>query len=679
MVDGDADESSSWGRRFRGDRVQLAQAGQALGAGYRFDRPVGSGAIGEVWAVRGADGSVYAAKLLRPEHASDPDIVERFVRERSVLLGLRHPHIVAVRDLVVEGPRLAIVMDFVPGGSLRDAVSATGPLRPSASLEVMAEVFDALAAAHTAGVVHRDIKPDNVLLQRPWGHGGPGDIRVSDFGVSSVLGERARHTTGLVGTPQYMSPELISQGLSGAAGDVYSAGIMLYELLSGRTPFAGPGTDFTIAYRHVSSRVPPLDVPEDLRTVLDSLLSKSPEQRPTAFAAAALMRQLAPRLADVPALPASATPDTFQETDRPATVVRGAFTGAEWEALAGPAEMPEGPVPELGQAGSATIARPMPRREPVARPRLDSESPEGVRPFWRTRKALLLACSAVALIAAGVGGFMLMGPKGGEQPQPASGTALSAHLTGQALPTGLSVSREARFDPGTGRTTLTLSYSAQKAALSGDVLEVVPGLGMADACPAVNWKEGVVVARNQPSVTGVEAACGWRLSVENIPAGGTLQVSAEVELAPVDQQALDGWLRAGQEVASKTLQNPEVRGTAYVIQRLQGIEVRTPSRVVSNQPVVVKLLPVWPGGVDQDNPLYVSPSTGKPSQMLTAVAEGEKGVRFADGCSGALAVDGSGLSVTALQISPQCTVRATVGNFTDLQSSPFSITSREAS
>ena len=277
--------------------MKFAQTGQALGASYRFGERVGSGAVGEVWTVTSADGRTFAAKVLRPEHADDPSLVERFVRERSVLLGLQDSHIVTVRDMVVEGARLAIVMDYVAGGSLRDAVKEAGPLRPVDAFNVVAEVFDALAFAHSRGVTHRDIKPDNVLLARPWPECGAGDVRVSDFGISDVVGEKIRQTTGLIGTPHYMPPELISQGRSGPPGDVYSTGVLLYELLAGRTPFAGPGTDFSVAYRHVSSRPPRIPVDDAVWNVLDSLLSKDPAQRPTASEAASTLRRLAPRLA----------------------------------------------------------------------------------------------------------------------------------------------------------------------------------------------------------------------------------------------------------------------------------------------------------------------------------------------------------------------------------------------
>lgn len=655
--------------------MQLAQTGEALGASYRFSGRVGSGAVGEVWTVTAAaDGRTLAAKVLRPEHADDPSLVERFVRERSVLLALQDPHIVMVRDMVVEGPRLAIIMDYVPGGSLRDALQQeAGALRPEDALNVTAEVFDALAAAHARGVTHRDIKPDNVLLARPWSERGQGDVRVSDFGIADVVGERIRQTTGLIGTPQYMPPELISQGRSGPPGDVYSAGVLLYELLAGRTPFAGPGTDFSVAYRHVSAQPPRIPVTDAVWNMLDRLLAKDPDRRPTAREAASTLRRLAPGLAGAAPLARAEAPADFDDVERPATVVRGAFTDAELDAFAA-APQDDGEVPELGEAGNATIARPMPRRE-VRPPKAVRPPEEDTVPFWRTRKALLLAGTAVLLLAAMVVGFIVLSPAHQAAPQ-ARGERLAAQLQDTALPTGLTVSRSATYEPSTGEVRLTVTYAAQKAPLSGDLLEVVPALAETDACPAVTW-DGASAGRNQASITGLDVECGWKVSGLAIPAGGSTQVTAKVPLAPADQQGLDAWLRAGSEATRRAIQDPTVNGTAYPVQRLQNVEVRTPARVVTPSPLTITLIPVWASGADELNPLYVSPASGKPSQMLEAVTGGERGLRFSDACGGALAVDSSGLTVTALQISPECTVRASVGNFTDLTSPPFDITSRE--
>jgi hypothetical protein len=655
--------------------MQLAQTGEALGASYRFSGRVGSGAVGEVWTVTAAaDGRTLAAKVLRPEHADDPSLVERFVRERSVLLALQDPHIVMVRDMVVEGPRLAIIMDYVPGGSLRDALQQeAGALRPEDALNVTAEVFDALAAAHARGVTHRDIKPDNVLLARPWSERGQGDVRVSDFGIADVVGERIRQTTGLIGTPQYMPPELISQGRSGPPGDVYSAGVLLYELLAGRTPFAGPGTDFSVAYRHVSAQPPRIPVTDAVWNMLDRLLAKDPDQRPTAREAASTLRRLAPGLAGAAPLARADAPADFDDVKRPATVVRGAFTDAELDAFAA-APQDDDEVPELGEAGSATIARPMPRRE-VRPPKAVRPPEEDPVPFWRTRKALLLAGTAVLLLAAMVVGFIVLSPAQQAAPQ-ASGERLAAQLQDTALPTGLTVSRSATYEPSTGEVRLTVTYAAQKAPLSGDFLEVLPALAETDACPAVTW-DRASAGRNQASITGLDVECGWKVSGLAIPAGGSTQVTARVPLAPADQQGLDSWLRAGSEATRRAIQDPTVNGTAYPVQRLKNVEVRTPARVVTPSPLTITLIPVWASGADELNPLYVSPASGKPSQMLEAVTGGERGLRFSDACGGALAVDSSGLTVTALQISPECTVRASVGNFTDLTSLPFDITSRE--
>ncbi|XAS63290.1 serine/threonine-protein kinase [Micrococcaceae bacterium Sec5.8] len=658
--------------------MQIAQTGQALGASYRFGERVGSGAVGDVWTVTSADGQTFAAKVLRPEHADDPSLVERFVRERSVLLGLRDPHIVTVRDMVVEGPRLAIVMDYIAGGSLRDAVKETGPLRPLDALTVTAEVFDALAFAHARGVTHRDIKPDNVLLTRPWPECGVGDVRVSDFGISNVVGERIRQTTGLIGTPLYMPPELISRGLSGPPGDVYSTGVMLYELLAGRTPFAGPGTDFSVAYRHVSARPPRIPVDDAVWDVLDGLLSKDPAQRPTAAEAASTLRRLAPRLAGSAAIARGEAPADFAAVDRPATVVRGAFSEEELAALAAPPPAGDGgEAPELGEAGSATIARPIPRR--VVRPLAEVRPEEtSAVPFWRTRKALLLAGTAGLLLVAMVVGFAVLAPGNQQNAPAAAGERLSAQLQDTALPTGLTISRAASYEPSSGQIRLTIAYAAQKAPLSGDFLEVIPGLAGGDACPAASW-DGSSVSRNQPSITGLDVECGWKVSGLEIPAGGSVQVTATVPVSPADQKALDAWLRAGSGTTTTATQDPAVKSTEYPVQRLKGVEVRTPTRVVTPSPLKITLVPVWAGGADELNPMYVSPTSGKPSQMLVAVSGGEKGVRFSDGCGGALAVDSAGLTVTALQITPQCTVRASVGNFTELQSQSFGITSRENS
>ena len=270
---------------------------RALGARYRLERLLGRGAMGEVWlGEETASGRQVAAKLLRPEHLEDPGLVDRFVRERSILLGLRDPGIVSVTDLVVDGEDLAIVMDYLDGGSLRGVLRDRGALAPALAAGLALRVLEALAYAHAQGVVHRDVKPDNVLLASGWERCAPGDVRLSDFGVARLVGDSARTASGVLGTPAYMPPELIEHGSCGPEGDVYGAGVLLYELLAGRTPFAGAGTDFTVAHRHLTQAPPPLDVGEGLWGLLETLLAKDPLRRPGAADAAARLAGLLPDL-----------------------------------------------------------------------------------------------------------------------------------------------------------------------------------------------------------------------------------------------------------------------------------------------------------------------------------------------------------------------------------------------
>ncbi|PZF31667.1 serine/threonine-protein kinase [Curtobacterium sp. MCPF17_051] len=668
------------------DRQGQYGQGEPLGASYRLVELLGTGATGEVWRVEhSATGEAFAAKLLRAELAADPQIVERFVRERSVLLALQHPSIVRVRDLVVEGDRLAIVMDLVPGGSARDLLASNGPLLPRDALTITAETLDALTAAHEQDVTHRDVKPDNVLLQTAWVPGATGAVRVTDFGIASVVAERERTTTGLLGTPQYMAPESISHGRSGPAADVYGAGVMLYELLSGRTPFAGPGTDFAVAYRHVTSNPPPLDVPDALWAAVSALLAKDPNARPSAADAAGALRRLARSLASAPALVASSDPDSFDEVERPATVVRGVRPDNATESrttATGDDAAAVGPAPELGPAGSQTVIRPMARQPLPAAPSAEPEPTRRfARPEWLTDRALLFGGIGVVLVAALVVGGVVWLP-GALRKTPGTGTATAqaanAYQQDRPLPTGLATTRRATVDPVKGTVDLRVTYAAQAATLSGPFLEVLPGARSGASCPAVTWSgEGITAKRNQPSLTGVDTACAWSLSGVEVPAGGDVTVEASVPLAVEDGAALQTWLDGVGEATTAAVTDDAVRGTAYPVQRLQGVEVRTPDRTVSQTALPVTLVPVWPNGADELNPLYRSPSSGRPSQMLVDVAGGESGVRFADGCSGALAVSSDGLVVTALSVAPSCTVRATVGNFTNLESSPFGITTRD--
>ncbi len=652
--------------------------GAALGASYRLVELLGSGAAGDVWrAERISGGEPVAAKILKPEHASDPALVERFIRERSVLIGLRHPNIVAVRDLVVEGEMIAIVMDLIPGGSLRELLDEQRTLKPADALTLVGQVFRALSEAHSRAVTHRDIKPDNVLLAAPWSGAAEDTVRVADFGIAAVVSERNRQTTGVLGTPQYMAPELISHGRTTPAADVYSAGVMLYELLSGRTPFAGPGTDFTIAYRHVTSHPPRLDLPAPIADWVARLLSKDPGERPVAADAAAEAVRLAKRFDSTAPLERAEAPTEFEEIDRPATMLRSDLL--QTHADDGPdlyAQALSVDAPELGDAGQQTTVRPMPRLQaPVRGPEQDPDDAGRSRPSWLTRKNVLLGALGLVSLGGLVGGMMWVFGGDTSDAVPASEEPLEASQQDQQLPTGLSVARVATYDPVESRVALEVTYSAQKAPLSGSFLEVVPSPANGGACPPVVW-EGVDAAKHQ-AVTGLDAMCGWRLDGVEVPADGRLTVRGSLPLEVADESELREWLEFVSTETLDSLLDPEASSTSYPVQRLVDVNVVVPSRAVGQSTLPVTLLPVWPDGPDEVHPLYQSPATGEPSRMLKETAGGEAGVRFSDSCSGAVAVSSDGLTVTTLAPTSECRIRAVVGNFTNLESAPLSITTRE--
>ncbi|EFH28673.1 serine/threonine-protein kinase pkaA, partial [Streptomyces sviceus ATCC 29083] len=282
-------------RHYSGSERQQA-AGSAdvrpVGSKYFLEEPLGRGATGTVWrarqretagaeaAVPGQPGETVAIKVLKEELASDPDIVMRFLRERSVLLRLTHPNIVRVRDLVVEGDLLALVMDLVEGPDLHRYLRENGPFSPVGAALITAQIADALAASHADGVVHRDLKPANVLLRQ---YGGQMHPLLTDFGIARLADSPGlTRTQEFVGTPAYVAPESAEGRPQTSAVDIYGAGILLYELVTGRPPFAG-GSALEVLHQHLSAEPRrPSTVPDPLWTVIERCLSKNPERRPSA-------------------------------------------------------------------------------------------------------------------------------------------------------------------------------------------------------------------------------------------------------------------------------------------------------------------------------------------------------------------------------------------------------------
>lgn len=284
---------------------------------------------------------VVALKVMQPELAVHQEYVHRFIREAKAAAKLTHPNIVAVFDQSVlpavpaaKGvpamPPLAyLAMEYVPGLTLRQLLGRRGRFTPREALEIVDAVLAGLAAAHRAGIVHRDVKPENVLLseQALAQHGTfAAAVKVTDFGLARSMTADGNASTlgsgtpggGLMGTVSYLAPELVRNGTCDARSDVYSAGIVLFELVTGRKPFVG-GTPMEIAHRHVSERVPaPSTLVPGLDPALDALVSRAtarePENRPPD--AAAFRAQLRSVYTNLPAAALDFGADPDRPTDR---------------------------------------------------------------------------------------------------------------------------------------------------------------------------------------------------------------------------------------------------------------------------------------------------------------------------------------------------------------------------
>ncbi|HVN12628.1 MAG TPA: protein kinase [Kineosporiaceae bacterium] len=219
-----------------------------------------------------------ALKVMHAHLGDDQQFTARFIREARSAARLSHPGIVAVFDQGEDDGLLYLAMEYLEGRTLRQVLGELGVLTPGEALDVLEPTLDALAAAHAAGIVHRDVKPENVILT------DDGRVKVADFGLARAASGVAATAGVLMGTAAYMAPELIADGLADARGDVYAAGILLFEMLTGRPPFAGD-VPLRIAYRHVHEDVPPPsslvgELPEPLDVLVTVATARDPARRP---------------------------------------------------------------------------------------------------------------------------------------------------------------------------------------------------------------------------------------------------------------------------------------------------------------------------------------------------------------------------------------------------------------
>ncbi|WP_328582207.1 serine/threonine-protein kinase [Streptomyces sp. NBC_00370] len=407
-----------------------------IGSRYTAHQILGRGSAGTVWLGEGPEGAV-AIKLLREDLASDQELVGRFVQERTALLGLDHPRVVAVRDLVVDGNDLALVMELVRGTDLRTRLDRERRLAPEAAVAIVADVADGLAAAHAAGIVHRDVKPENILLdmEGPLGPGGAHPALLTDFGVAKLIDTpRRTKASRIIGTPDYLAPEIVEGLPPRAAVDIYALATVLYELLAGFTPFGG-GHPGAVLRRHVTESVVPLPgIPEELWQLLVQCLAKAPASRLRASELGARLRELQPLLTGIPPLdvdePDAEPTEQPHEEPRPGTAEtgeprrRGAVPlvpGASPDSNRDTHTSMRVPGPDELAGGARGTAR-APRSSSQRRPGSARHKAGAVR-----KRRITLGAAAVLVVAAlGVGGWLATSDDGGGSPQDSKQTTSPA-------------------------------------------------------------------------------------------------------------------------------------------------------------------------------------------------------------------------------------------------------------
>jgi eukaryotic-like serine/threonine-protein kinase len=372
---------------------------------YRLVRRIAAGGMGEVWE---ADDTVLgrrvALKVLVEELAADDHATRRFVREARATARLAHPNVARVYDFGRDGGTPFLVMELLEGQTLAGRL-ASGPLPPAEAARVAAAVADALDAAHRRGIVHRDVKPSNVMLT------AGGDVKVMDFGIAAAADETHSTTgSGLYATVAYVPPERVAGEPATPASDIYSLGAVLYELLCGRPPFLG-SSPALVARAHLHDPLVPVRrlapwVPPRLAEACEAALAKDPAGRPSSAAALATRLRAGARdgrarmVPDPEPVPAAGDPD------------------------------PVGPAPERELEPTRAMSS-----APAAPPAAPTVQVTTARPVWKRRRrrvTVLLAAVLVALLA--VAGARELGSRrqGGGQAGPARTAAVTISLQATA-------------------------------------------------------------------------------------------------------------------------------------------------------------------------------------------------------------------------------------------------------
>jgi serine/threonine-protein kinase len=416
--------------------------GATLEGRYRLEERVARGGMSTVYAATDLRlHRTVAVKIMADHLVHDPTFVDRFIREARAAAMLSHTNVVSVSDQGSDRGLVYLVMEMVRGRTLRDLLQARGRLTVAEAFAVLEPVLSGLTAAHRAGIVHRDIKPENVLI------GTDGVVKVADFGLArAVEGSGQSVATGgvLIGTVAYLSPEQLERGKADARSDVYAAGVVLYEMLTGHPPYGGD-TPLAVAYQHVHHDMPvPSEEVPGVPWQVDELVARVTRRDPAArpIDAGAFLAELSDLRTDlgiervpVPTGRSTAGPDTLRPTNRPHTTrprhpsdpgTRDIRPGTEVLGSSRPANR----TSVLGAGPTTSVAG----RRPPVRPRPATGVPDHIR---RRRTRLIIAIILLLAVTIGAVGWWLGSGRWTTVPQ----------LVGKSKDTAIGLLQEAGLDP----------------------------------------------------------------------------------------------------------------------------------------------------------------------------------------------------------------------------------------